>query len=267
MLREPLPPRFQSWLEEQSIRSEDVLLSTSNDITFEGEYAERWVVVTRDAVMMLKDVNGSIVAARSFSMDTIEDARIDSRVGSGFLQVKIDGRWAEVARFSNARAIWFERIAMKIKRFKETGELVITEEDEREANRCPTCGLLLHSATDVCPRCINKHRVFGRLLSTMKPYWPWAATTFGLVLVGLGLDLIPPQLSRILMDDVFVHDPERAYRMPQWALNIIGTNPVSMLFWVVFAGMAGVQLARVLWAPRSHTTSASDCLRVSLSSR
>jgi len=245
MLRQPLPPKFAAWLAEHNVRPEDVLLSTSNDISFEGEYSERWVVVTRDAVMMLKETDGVVEAARSFPMSEIEAARLDPRVGSGFLQVKVRGHWAEVARFSNARAIWFERIAAKINRFKETGAVIITEEDEKERNRCPTCGLLLRSATDICPRCIKKHRVFGRLVRMMKPYWPWAAGTLALVFTGIGLDLIPPQLSRMLMDDVFVRDPNRPYLTPEWIRNIIGTNPVTMLFWVVFAGMAGVQVLRI----------------------
>ncbi|HDS74867.1 MAG TPA: ABC transporter ATP-binding protein, partial [Firmicutes bacterium] len=246
MLRHPLPPQILEWFSQQNVKDGDILLSIPNDITFEGEYAERWVVVTHDAVMMLKEKDGRISAARNFAMADIEAARVDPRVGSGFLQVKVNGNWAEVARFSNARATWFERIAMKITRFKETGELEITPEDEKEENRCPTCGLLLRSSTDVCPRCINKHRVFGRLLILMKPYWPWAAGTLALVFLGLGLDLIPPQLSRILMDDVFVRDPNRAFLMPAWAREYIGTSPIAMLFWVVFVGMAGVQLLRIL---------------------
>ena len=245
MLNSPLPNEYAEHLGKQGIHKEDILLCVDNDITFEGQYANRWVVVTREAVMMLKDGDGTVTTARYFSMDEIESARINPRVGSGFLQVKINGRWADVARFSNARAIWFERVAAKITRFKETGEIIITEDDEREQNRCPTCSLLLGSSTEVCPRCINKHRVFGRLIRMMKPYWPWASMTLALVLTGIGLDLIPPQLSRILMDDVFVRDPNRGFLTPQWVLDIIGDSPVSLLFWVVFGGMAGVQLIRI----------------------
>ena len=245
MLKEPLPPQFISWLAAQNVPPEDILLSTRNDITFEGEYADRWVVVTRDAVMMLRETDGEVDAARSFAMSSIESARIDPRVGSGFLQVKIDGKWAEVARFSNARAIWFERIAAKISRFKETGEVLITEEDMKEKNRCPTCGLLLRSSTDICPRCIKKHRVMGRLIRTMKPYWPSGLAMMLFVFLSMGFNLIPPQLSRILMDDVFVRDPNRPLTTPEWVRNMIGTDPVSMLFWVVFAGMAGVQVIQI----------------------
>ncbi|HPC44323.1 MAG TPA: ABC transporter ATP-binding protein [Candidatus Latescibacteria bacterium] len=254
MLRKALPPKYAAWLSEQNIPESDILLCTDNDITFEGEYAERWVVVTRDAVIMLRERDGQVQAARSFKMADIESARIDPRVGSGFLQVKVHGHWAEVARFSNARAIWFERIAAKITRFKETGEIILTEEDEKEQNRCPTCGLLLRSSTDICPRCINKNRVFGRLLRMMQPYWPWALGTLLLVFTGIGLDLVPPQLSRILMDDIFVHDPARPYLMPEWALRLMNITPgtqmtpsekVTLLFFVVFLGMAGVQLLRI----------------------
>ena len=245
MLKKPLPPQYAAWLETQNIRAEDVLLSTNNDITFEGAYAERWVVVTRDEVMMLKETDGQVDAPRRFPMSEVESARTDPRVGSGFLQVQIKGKWAEVARYSNARAIWFERIAAKIKRFKDTGEIVITEEDEKETNRCPTCGLLLRSSTDVCPRCVNKHRVFRRLLTMMKPYSAWAGMLLLLVFAGIGLDLIPPQLSRMLMDDVFVPDPSRGLRTPDWIVSVIGSNPVTMLFFIVFVGMAGIQLIRI----------------------
>ena len=245
MLKKPLPQQYVLWLAGQDIRLEDVLLSVDNDITFEGDYAERWVVVTKDEVMMLKESNGDVSAGRRFRMSDIESARTDPRVGSGFLQVQVNGNWAEVARYSNARAIWFERIATKIKRFKETGEIVITEDDEKETNRCPTCGLLLGSSTDVCPRCVNKHRVFRRLLEMMKPYAAWALALLLLVFAGIGLDLIPPQLSRMLMDDVFVPDPARGLRTPQWVVDIIGNNPITMLFFIVFVGMAGTQLLRI----------------------
>ena len=247
MLRESLPASYTAWLKEQGIREEDVLLSTHNDVTFSGNYAERWVVVTRDAVMMLKETDGEIIAARRFDMKDIENARIDSRVGSGFLQVEVDGAWANVARFSNARAIWFERIATKIKNFKADGEIVISDDDLKEHNRCPSCGLLLHSSADVCPRCVNKHKVFSRLLVMMKPYWPWAIGTLLLVFAGMGLDLIPPQLSRMLIDDVFIRPDGVAPKMtPQWVIDLIGDSKVTLLFWIVFAGMAGVQVLRVL---------------------
>lgn len=257
MLRQPLPPEYLVWLESQGVTKDDILLSTSNDITFEGEYAERWVIVTRQAVMMLKEEDGTITAPRQFPMAEIESARIDTRVGSGFLQVKIAGNWAEVARFSNAKAIWFERIAAKITRLKDTGEFVVSEDDEKEQNRCPTCGLMLRSATDICPRCIKKHRVLGRLLQTMKPYWPWAVGTLALVFTGIGLNLIPPLLQRILMDDIVNHAPELGahYRTPVWIMERVGGDPAlvqqttavrfKLLFLVVFGGMAGISLLNI----------------------
>jgi ATP-binding cassette subfamily B protein len=161
-------------------------------------------------------------------MDRILSIEVRDFTGSGLLSVEVDdGGIFEVVRFSRTQAKDFLVVAKKsvdLLRANGNGNgngkngngkngngkngngkngALSTEqaaEAEGKENRCPKCGRALPGWTNVCPHCIEKRKVFTRLLGYVKPYWPVAALSLGLTVAITLLALVPPLLLKRLID-------------------------------------------------------------------
>ncbi len=218
-IRRPIPPLLNAALDEAGIKPDDIVVATNTDLDIAGEYSERWVVVTKDHVFvyMIEEEEETALLIREVAIADIETARTDSRVGSGFLEAKTsDGVYEELIRFSNKNAEKFSKVAAKIRSLAEGKQVTIpTEEEEETSGRCQKCGVRLPDKNmTVCPKCMKRGLVFLRFLGRTKEYWH--LTTLGMVLViaSISLTLVPPQLTRILLDFVFVERPKET--MPAW---------------------------------------------------
>ena len=123
-------------------------------------------------------------------------------VGSGFLQALLDGVWVDVVRYSNRRASRFGRLATKLETLRQTGEFDIFAEDEIDQRRCPHCGLALSFVGDVCPRCLDRGAVLGRVWGLLKPHRRAASVMCVLIVLGVVAELAPPKLQQYLVDHV-----------------------------------------------------------------
>ncbi len=213
-IRRPLPPLIRRALAEREINEEDIVVATDTDLDIAGEYSERWVVVTKELVLvfLIEEDEEDALVAREVRIDQIQTARTDSRVGSGFLEAKMaDDVFEELVRFSNKNADKFAKVAAKIKSLAE-GKQVEVEPEEEVVGRCQKCGMpLADKHATVCPRCVKRGLVFLRFLKLTKPYWPLAACAMGLVILTILIQLVPAQLIRVLLDNVFGDE-----KLPRW---------------------------------------------------
>src|SRR5690606_1056212 len=151
---------------------------------------------------------------REMPMSRVETARTDSRVGSGFLEAKThDDVYEEIVRYSNQHADKLTRIANRIKQMAAGRQLAPTKDADATSGRCQKCGVRLTDSRDtVCPRCVKRGLVFMRFLARTKDYWPQTAAAMALVILTIFFSLVPPQLTRVLIDHVFNDEPN----MPGW---------------------------------------------------
>lgn len=212
-IRRTLPPLIAKSLEERGIHDDQVVIATDTDLDITGEYSQRWVVVTKDIILVYMMDEDEALILREMPFARIETARTDSRVGSGFLEVKTrDDVYEEIVRFSNKNAEKFTRVASRVKQMAE-GKQIQATDDTSTLGRCQRCGVrLLEQGNTVCPRCVKRGLVFMRFLARTKAYWPQTATAMVLVLLTIFLSLAPPQLTRVLLDNVF----EDKHDMPGW---------------------------------------------------
>ncbi len=211
-----MPEPLRSALARQGVPEDKVLLATDTDLDFQGNYAEQWLAITADKVLTFALDGDGAHPGPSFDVKDVEAAQADSRVGSGFLQVKTADGWVNVIRFSNAQASKFTKAASKLRTMLRGTPLVCTPADDADIRRCPKCKRMLPEGTSACPRCISKRHVFGRFLKLMLPYWPYAAGAMVLVIISIGLNLVPPHLTKTLVDNVVGPDADK--------------NPVSSWF-------------------------------------
>lgn len=202
-----MPDGIKERLLARGRNESDILICTDTDLDLVGNITHEWLVVFQDEILVFGMVDEEWRELRQFAISDIASVRVDSRVGSGFLQIEIDEQYRDVVRYTNSYANKFSRVASKIKNVIRGLEVVISEEDEQEDTRCPVCGRMVGKAGGVCAKCVNRGTVMKRIFQLMRPYWFYGAIAFVLMLMGIGLDLVPPRLTGVLVDNVFGEEP------------------------------------------------------------
>lgn len=199
-----LPARLERSLGDHGLTPDDLLSAARSDLDISGDFAESWVLVTQDRVLvfLVDHEDDRALLQREIPVRDISAARTDSRVGSGFLEIKTDSVFEELARFSNRNADKFAKVAAQIKLLAE-GKPVdqlppVPEEPDDPLKR--------HGIEKPA-----QGAVFFRFLARTKSYWPYTAMAMVFVVTTILLQLVPAQLTRILIDNVFGDHP-----LPPW---------------------------------------------------
>jgi len=218
-LREKLPEDVQAAATAAGLNGEPILLCTQTQIDLLGEKRSQWLVLTGQRLLVVGKGEGAPRTLHNIPADQIRDARVAPQVGSGLLQVKTDGLFVDILRFVNSDSSKFSRVAHKLVTMVGGKPVVVTEEDEQDEHVCQSCGRPVGEAETLCPRCVKKGRTILRMVGLMARYWPYAAALLVLVFLMSAMSVVPPRITRTLLDDVLVEgaaeDPElyaRCYR-------------------------------------------------------
>lgn len=241
MLDQTPPPHITARLADMAVPVQDLRLCTSTDIDALGQYETQWLCVTDARLLVLSDDQPAQVLA-DLNLAQASEVRCQPVVGSGLLQARVDGVFVDLLRYSNRLADQFEKAARKIDRSLHGEPIVVHPEDNTDTRRCPKCGVMLDYAGQACPRCINQGAVMVRMIALMKPYLGAAIGMMCLLIVGIGLDLVTPQLTRYLVDNVLPGSAQAAQQMQ--AESGLRARQMQLLLYVVLV-LAGVQVARM----------------------
>lgn len=188
-----------------------VEIAVMTDITLAGAFGEEWLVVTADHLRVYSS-NDKAALRLDMALTAIDAIMTEGLIAGGALLMTAANETREVLRYSNAHQKKFARIATYLqagvkyrKDIKEGREFKVPaciEFDKDEQRLCPQCHLLLPEGTKVCPACLNKGKVLLRIAKYLRPYWKEVLFVWITMLVGLGIGLVPPYLTRPLMDKV-----------------------------------------------------------------
>ena len=162
-------------------------------------------------------------------LQEVQNSRIEQCVGNALLEVVIHDKPKILLHFSNELTENFALVANYLRQYKDGKEALLAPEFNAEGKRCISCGRrLLDPSLKVCPSCIKRGQVMRRMLQLARPFWKQGGIHIVLMMLGIGVDLMPPYLTRILIDDV-----------------LTAQKHVSWLVWLV-AGLLGLQIIRVI---------------------
>jgi ATP-binding cassette subfamily B protein len=201
MLQEPLPLPVHELLDRHQLNGQPMLLATATDLTFDGRLERQWLVVNREHVAVTTGEPGPRLL-HGLPVADVESFRAHGVVGSGCLQARVGGVWVDLVRYSNGLAHRFSGVARKLERLRKDGSFTVTPDDDVDDRRCRGCGLTLGFVGDVCPRCINRGAVLGRVWGLLRPYRGAAVVMSVLILIGVIAELAPPKLQQYLVDHV-----------------------------------------------------------------
>jgi len=198
---EDRPERINRLLAERDLLGE-VVLALASDIGPDGRFAEQWLVVTPTRTLVLAERDGRVEAIHDLPTGDLHDVKVEAEVGGAVLQARHEGLTLPLIQFSNSLTHEFARAAKGIERLAADGELGEAPVEDREAERCPTCGRRLSHYSKVCPLCLKRRKVLARLLGLLRPHWRKAIILVFLMTVTVLLQLVPGRLYRAMIDDV-----------------------------------------------------------------
>ncbi len=207
-----IPSSLGAAVRAAGIGEEDVVASVRSDLDLEGRACEAWLVITREQVLVLDAGRTPAPAVLSgpFNLKEATKARSFQTVGSMFLQLLVDGMYVDVIRFSNGYREVFGRVQTQLERQLKGDRFDAAALAQPSEMVCPRCGLPLPGRKANCPRCAGSKGILTRTLLLMRPYLISIAMLLGMMIVGVSLDLIPPQLTRFLVDRVLKPDEPAA---------------------------------------------------------
>lgn len=219
-----LPQSVRTEFERLSGDGEDTTIVAATDILLDGATGEEWLVAGRKRACVLAPNGDAAEVRHDIEVQKIGSVKADVLVGSGFLEISSNGATVQALRFSTAASRKFQRVAKLLEDLAKEGEVKLDTEEEDKL-RCKNCRRMLPKDSTVCPRCLNKGKVFRRLVGYAKPYWVRAAGMAVLMFAGTGLRFVPPIVTKMLVDDVLV---------PKTQYPGIETAPlVKLLGWMV----------------------------------
>ena len=188
-----------------------------------------------DGHLLVYDPEVSSDPAIRISINEIRKVEIRKYVGNNALIVETQNGEAEAIRFTNTLRPKFESLKKRLERlFNLSWRSTTRENSMREVSfenqrRCPKCGRVIPPWMSTCPVCMSKRKVISRLLGYVKPHLHLAILGFTLAVGFTFLNLLPPYLMKILIDDA------------------IGNANLTLLVWLTVS-LAVIYLLRALAA-------------------
>lgn len=229
-----LPLSVTAALKADGAKPDDLLLAVQSDLAPDGQFGEQWLLIDPHHLWVVERQNDGGHSDRAnlrhkFSLDEIEDAKVERCVGNGLMQVTVGEHPHVLLHYSNELTDRFGRVAHYLHERAHDFQVEIPPLDA-DSHTCLVCGRhLVDTSSKVCPNCIQRDKLFKRLMGLARPYWGKLALVVLLLVIGVLVDLLPPYLTRILIDDV---------------LRGTGEN-LRLLGWLV-GGLLGLQIARVV---------------------
>jgi ATP-binding cassette subfamily B protein len=132
-----LPLAARAALDAAGLNHRPVLVSIDTDVSLDGEPRQEWLFVTPDHLSVVRDGlspagegaslvpppreadDGSGKVLRFIPWTNVAQVRTSSGVGGGMLQVKTDGDWVDLLRYSNALATRFHKVSRALEQARE----------------------------------------------------------------------------------------------------------------------------------------------------
>jgi ATP-binding cassette subfamily B protein len=132
----------------------------------------------------------------------LESVRTTQLVGASALEAVLhDGRIIELIRFSSGLTPLFGQLQLRL-------EALLRHEEpppfERKQMVCERCGRPIPEDSISCPACRSQKQVLLRLMNLVRPYWRYMALASILAILSAAVELAPPYLTKVLIDEVLV---------------------------------------------------------------
>ncbi|RAP75029.1 ABC transporter ATP-binding protein [Paenibacillus montanisoli] len=178
--------------------AEDPLFGAKADLLHDGRFGEQWLAITEHEVSVWQQDHTQLLKLK---ISELKDARAVGAVGGGTLLADTGKGPVVLARYTSAQSSIFGFAAKLLGAMAKKEERPVVS--ERDFPRyCQNCGNPLSEGTQICQICTRNGKVAARMLRYTKPYKLQLAATAVLLIATTLVELVPPYLTKVLIDDV-----------------------------------------------------------------
>ncbi len=190
---------------------EEMLMRVSADLDADGRFGAQWVVVTGSRVLVVPV--GSRGGVREIPVGELAAVENEALVGGSQLELQRQDGPPILVPYSSSLSVKFAEVARGIEQLRSAEPFQISAQLDRI--RCEKCGRLLPEKNGLCPACIHRFSTLARIVSYMKPHKGKAAF-LALASVATALaELLPPLITKRLVDEVLVPVEEASVEVDQ----------------------------------------------------
>ncbi len=181
---------------------DDALFVLESDLNSAGRLGPSFLAVTSHDVARYEQTPAGLQKAGVWPLAEIRSVEVTDLVDACALTANIGSQRIELIRGTGSQHRFFSSAAKKIDALREGKE---DWEGEELARVCPKCGRPLPEDSELCVACINRGKTLIRLFGFTKPYRARLLIGTVLILCATILELIPPYLTKLLVDRVLTN--------------------------------------------------------------
>lgn len=270
---EDIPEYLLKCLNTYKISKETIELTLKLDTNMDFTFGEIWVFVTPEDICTLA---GEYVKGKGwlpgeyhvYTRKEYEQFACENLPTSGILTAvhKNTGNRIIIARYSNAKARETAIFLKLLGVLNDKGFIgpEDTNDIQAENRRCEKCGKALKAhEIKICGKCLNKKKVFMRLLSYSKQYRLRIIIVLLLILLASVMEILYPYVSgKLYMDEVL--NPTGSYygMVFQIVLVMIGVQAANLLLNALSARFNAKFAADVIYKLKTDTFGAMQKLSI-----
>jgi ATP-binding cassette subfamily B protein len=203
-----LPSEVEAWLAANA-PGETVKVVQYADLHGPGHFGDAWIIATDRSLLALRWDSAGLRQQVRLPLDEVERLELREFVGNARLDVVAQDQTQALARFTRSLARDCETTGREMAQLATEARAplgrpaveLVGDVGERGAARCAVCGRVL-GREGVCPECLDRSQLAWRMIGFVRPYAGWAV--LGLLLAGTAswVQLLPPLVTKYLIDDV-----------------------------------------------------------------
>ena len=216
---EDVPELLKEQAEALLEMGEEIKVSVSTDLRFDGTYGKDWLLITSRRLIAFNQ-NGVLGHdMREVPLSSVKNVEILEMYGNNILKVITADNAFELSRYSKRLTPKFSRAVSELEGLVSQTE---TNSDGRPRGRrgrgrrgqgpggmsseakgrCEKCGQPIPSWSDVCVNCVQKGKLIFRLMKYAVPLWYVVVPAFLLMMVIRFVGVYPPILGKELVDAI-----------------------------------------------------------------
>ena len=205
-------------------QDESVLFSVDADLNHRGRLGHSRLVVTPNEAARYEQTPAGEELVALYPVAELTETRTEQLVDAYAIVATHEGREVELIRSTNARSLQLSDTERRLKNLIE-GKPMPPEADAPSV--CPRCKRPLGEDSSVCPFCVDRGKTLLRMFSYttgLRGRLVWGTV---LTLSGTLVQLVPPFLSRYLIDNVLLKQqlvllaPTIGVILGSYALNML----------------------------------------------
>ncbi|MBX3117840.1 MAG: ABC transporter ATP-binding protein [Fimbriimonadaceae bacterium] len=208
---------------------QDALFVVEADLNSVGRLGSAYLAVTRLAATRYEQTPAGLQELGTWEVSKLKNLRVDDLVDACALMAVVEGKEVELIRGTGSQHKFLNSALKQLEALRDGKDNLEASELPRV---CPKCSRPLPEDSELCVACINRGKTLIRLFGFTKPYR--GRLFFGTVLILFAtlLELIPPYLTKLLVDRVLTNKEVSLF------ISLIVGLLISRVI------LAGIQVAR-----------------------